>query len=106
MPSTLLVELSTYRSWKKATSAELVCAKGPEPVHLPDANTRLQAVDSGHGIALLDELAKPEIESGQLVGVSDIFLEDFAYYLIPGLKQQLSASASNFQSWLESQPFA
>ena len=58
------------------------------------------------GIALLDELAKPEIESDQLVGVSVIFLEDFAYYLIPGLKQQLSASASNFQSWLRSQPFA
>ena len=74
-------------------------------VHLPDANTRLQAVISGHGIALLDELAQPEIEAGQMVRISDVVLEQFAYYLVPGLKQPVSPDALNFQSWVKSQTF-
>ena len=92
-----------WRDWHRL--AGLSYAPRHKPVHLPDANTRLQAVISGHGIALLDELAKPEIEAGQLVEISDIFLTDFAYYLIPGLNKQISTSASDFRSWLMSQTF-
>ena len=58
-----------------------------------------------NGIALLDELAKPEIETGQLEWISDVFLTKFNYYLIPGVSQQLSSSALNFQSWLKAQAF-
>lgn len=76
-----------------------------KPVHLPDANSRLQAVISGHGIALQDELAKPEVEAGQLVWISELFLTDYAYCLIRGINQQLSTSASDFQNWLKSQTF-
>lgn len=65
---------------------------------LPDANTRLQAVTVEHGIALLAQLSEPEILSGQVVRVSEIFLEIFVYCLIPGLGQNLPSCASSFQT--------
>ena len=92
-----------WRSWHQ--TAGLAFSPLQKSVHLPDANTRLQAVISGHGIALLDELAQPEIEAGQMVRISDIVLGHFAYYLVPGLKQPMSPAAANFQSWLKSQTF-
>ena len=72
MQSDVLLVEKGWREWHRL--AGLPYSPRHKSVHLPDANTRLQAVSSGHGIALLDELAKSEIESGQLVGVSDIFL--------------------------------
>jgi len=92
-----------WRDWHQ--SAGLAFTPLQKSVHLPDANTRLQAVISGHGIALLDELAQQEIEAGLMVRISDIALEHFAYCLVPGLKQPVSPAASNFQSWLKSQTF-
>lgn len=76
-----------------------------KPVHLPDANSRLQAVISGNGIALLDELAKPEIDAGLLVPLSEIWLEAYGYYVIPAKNQRLSAAATRFEEWLRDQPF-
>ncbi len=76
-----------------------------KPVHLPDANSRLQAVISGNGIALLDELAKPEIDAGLLTPLSEIWLEGYGYYVIPAKYQRLSAAATRFEEWLRDQPF-
>ncbi|MEP4552682.1 MAG: LysR family transcriptional regulator [Tateyamaria sp.] len=76
-----------------------------KPVHLPDANSRLQAVISGNGIALLDELAKPEIDAGVLAPLSEIWLEGYGYYVIPAKNQRLSAAATRFEDWLREQPF-
>ena len=76
-----------------------------KPVHLPDANSRLQAVISGNGIALLDELAKPEIDAGLLKPISDIWLEGYNYYVIPAKNERLSSAATRFEEWLRDQPF-
>lgn len=76
-----------------------------KPVHLPDANSRLQAVISGNGIALLDELAKPEIDAGVLAPLSEIWLDGYGYYVIPAKNQRLSAVATRFEEWLRDQPF-
>jgi LysR family glycine cleavage system transcriptional activator len=76
-----------------------------KPVHLPDANSRLQAVISGNGIALLDELAKPEIDSGLLKPISDIWLAGYGYYVIPSKNQGTSTAAIRFEEWLRDQPF-
>ena len=67
-----------------------------KPVHLPDANSRLQAVISGNAIALLDELAKPEIDDNLLAPLSEICLEGYDYYLIPSKSQRLSSAATCF----------
>jgi len=74
-------------------------------VQLPDANNRLQAVISGNGIALLDELAKPEIDAGLLAPLSNISLEGYGYYVIPAKDRRLSKAAARFEEWLKDQPF-
>ena len=95
--------MEAWRDWHRC--AGLVFSPLKKSVHLPDANTRLQAVISGHGIALLDELAQPEIEAGQMVRVSEIALQEFGCYMVLGLKHPLFPAASNFQNWLKSQVF-
>ena len=102
----LLPDASGMEGWRQwHRSAGLTFAPGQMSVQLPDANTRLQAVISGHGIALLDELAQPELDTGQMVRISDIAIENFAYYLVPGLRKPLSPAADSFRSWLKDQDF-
>ena len=77
-----------------------------KPVHLPDANSRLQAVISGNGIALLDELAKPEIDAGLLKPISDIWLAGYGLLRDPCKERRhLSTAATRFEGWLRDQPF-
>jgi|TARA_B100001093_G_scaffold68595_1_gene58778 DNA-binding transcriptional LysR family regulator len=70
---------------------------------LPDANTRLQAVISGNGLGMQDEFAEPEIESGQLVWLSEIAISNFAYCIVIPTKGQLSPAANIFVDWMRAQ---
>jgi LysR family glycine cleavage system transcriptional activator len=102
----LLPDASGMEGWKLWHAlAGFDYAPRHKPVHLPDANNRLQAVISGNGIALLDELAKPEIDAGLLAPLSEISLEGYGYYVIPAKNQRLSAAATRFEAWLRDQPF-
>ena len=102
----LLPDASGMEGWKLWHAlAGFDYAPRHKPVHLPDANSRLQAVISGNGIALLDELAKPEIDAGVLAPLSEIWLEGYGYYVIPAKNQRLSAAATRFEKWLRDQPF-
>jgi len=102
----LLPDASGMEGWKLwHTLAGFDYAPRHKPVQLPDANNRLQAVISGNGIALLDELAKPELDAGLLAPLSEIWLKDFGYYVIPAKNQRLSAAATRFENWLRDQPF-
>ena len=102
----LLPDASGMEGWKLWHAlAGFDYAPRHKPVHLPDANSRLQAVISGNGIALLDELAKPEIEAGLLTPLSDIWLEGYGYYVVPAKNQRLSAAATRLEEWLRDQPF-
>lgn len=102
----LLPDASGMEGWKLwHTLAGFDYDPRHKPVHLPDANNRLQAVISGNGIALLDELAKPEIEAGVLTPLSEIWLEGYGYYVIPAKNQRQSAAATRFEEWLRDQPF-
>ena len=102
----LLPDASGMAGWKLWHAlAGIKYAPRHKPVHLPDANSRLQAVVSGNGIALLDELAKPEIDADLLVPLSGIWLEGYDYYLVPAKSQSLSSEATCFEAWLRNQPF-
>ena len=57
--------MEAWRDWHRCAGLDFSPLK--KTVNPPDANTRLQAVISGDGIALLDELGRPEIEAGQMV---------------------------------------
>jgi LysR family glycine cleavage system transcriptional activator len=72
---------------------------------LPDANTRLQAVISGNGLGMQDEFAEPEIESSQLVWLSEIAISNFAYCIVMPTKGQLSPAANIFVDWMRAQDF-
>jgi DNA-binding transcriptional LysR family regulator len=72
---------------------------------LPDANTRLQAVIAGNGLGMQDEFAEPEIESGQLVWLSDIAISNFAYCIVLPTKGELSPVANIFVNWIRTQDF-
>ena len=46
-----------------------------------DSNSRVQAVIDGQGIALWDQLVTPEVNSGHLQYLSDIWLDEYGYYV-------------------------
>lgn len=102
----LLPDASGMAGWKLWHAlAGIKYAPIHNPVHLPDANNRLQAVVSGNCIALLDELAKPELDADLLAPLSGVWLEGYGYYLIPSKSQKFSSAATCFEEWLRNQPF-
>lgn len=92
-----------WKFWHALTGIEYTPIH--KPMHLPDADSRLQAVVSGNGIALLDELVKAEIDADLLTPLSGMWLENYDYYLIPSKSQSLSSAATFFEAWLRNQPF-
>tara|TARA_A100001234_G_C12560702_1_gene357233 strand:+ start:40 stop:918 length:879 start_codon:yes stop_codon:yes gene_type:complete len=55
--------------------------KSIQGVSIADTNSRVQAVIDGQGIALWDHLVSPEIKSGNLHYLSDIWLDKYGYYI-------------------------
>jgi len=68
---------------------------------IPDPNVRVQAVIDGQGIALNDELVAPELESGQLVRLSDIELASYGYFLARPRTTDRAESVDAFIHWLQ-----
>ncbi len=87
-----------WRTWHR--SVGLPFNPQPRPIHLPDANNRVQAAISGHGIALLDEFSVAETRAGHLVEISDVHLEDFGYFLAFPRGRFCNAAAVAFRDWL------
>ena len=67
---------------------------------LSDSNSRVQAVIDGQGIALWDILVDPEVRSGQLVYVSDIWLDDYGYYLVYPKEARDNPVVTAFKQWI------
>ena len=67
---------------------------------IPDPNVRVQAVIDGQGIALNDNLVRPELADGRLSRISDVELADYGYFLAYP-KGSLSKSGANaFRDWI------
>lgn len=95
--------MAAWRDWHDI--AGLTFAPKKNALSLPDANSRLQAVISGNGLGMQDKFAEPEIESGQLVWLSEIAISNFAYCIVMPTKKQLSPAANNFVAWMRAQDF-
>jgi DNA-binding transcriptional LysR family regulator len=95
--------MAGWRDWHDI--AGLTFAPKKNALSLPDANSRLQAVISGNGLGMQDKFAEPEIESGQLVWLSEIAISNFAYCIVMPTKEQLSPAANNFVAWMRAQDF-
>ena len=95
--------MAAWRDWHDLAGLKFTPKKNS--LSLPDANTRLQAVISGNGLGMQDDFAEPEIESGQLVWLSEIAISNFAYCIVMPTKEQLSPAANIFVDWMRAQDF-
>lgn len=68
---------------------------------IPDPNVRVQAVINGQGIALMDTLVQTEIETGQLVRLSNIALTPYGYFLANPQNAGNADSVAEFTEWLK-----
>ncbi|MBL6598909.1 MAG: LysR family transcriptional regulator [Alphaproteobacteria bacterium] len=87
-----------WRAWHEA--AGLPYRPNTSSLHLPDSNSRVQAVIDGQGLGLWDNLVGPEMEAGTLVAVSDIQLESCGYYVIHPVSGPKRKEVSRFRNWL------
>jgi DNA-binding transcriptional LysR family regulator len=67
---------------------------------VPDPNVRVQAVIDGQGIALFDDLVKPELDAGQLVQISPHQLQNYGYFLAFPSSSQNDSNVAEFASWI------
>jgi DNA-binding transcriptional LysR family regulator len=93
--------MAAWRDWHDI--AGLTFAPRKNALSLPDANSRLQAVIAGNGLGMQDAFAKPEIESGQLVWLSDIAISNFAYCIVPPTTGKITPVANIFVHWMRAQ---
>jgi DNA-binding transcriptional LysR family regulator len=93
--------MAAWRDWHDI--AGLTFAPRNNALSLPDANSRLQAVIAGNGLGMQDAFAKPEIESGQLVWLSDIAISNFAYCIVPPTTGKITPVANIFVHWMRAQ---
>lgn len=61
--------------------AGLDFSQSQKGLSVADSNSRVQAVIDGQGIALWDQLVTPEVNSGHLQYLSDIWLDEYGYYV-------------------------
>jgi LysR family glycine cleavage system transcriptional activator len=95
--------MEAWRNWHDVAGLPFTPKKNT--LSLPDANSRLQAVIASNGLALMDTLAEPEIESGHLVWISEIALTNFTYCISRPTKGQISPAAEIFINWIRAQDF-
>ncbi len=68
-----------WRDWHR--SAGLPYRPARNTLVIPDPNVRVQAVIDGQGVALNDALVSTELQTGQLVRISEIELDAYGYFL-------------------------
>lgn len=97
----LLTDSSGNKSWRDwHEAAGLPYKPRSNDLVLSDSNSRVQAVVDGQGIALWDALVEPEIRSGELVYVSDIWLDEYGYYLVYPNGAPNRPDSKAFRDWI------
>ena len=81
-------------------------ARWPERVQrdaliILDPNVRVQAVIDGQGIALMDTLVSPELNSGALIRLSDDGLGEYGYWLVRPRRGQRRTAVDQFMEWMQ-----
>ena len=78
----LLLDSSESEGWQDWFDlASLDFSQSQKGLSVADSNSRVQAVIDGQGIALWDQLVTPEVNSGHLQYLSDIWLDEYGYYV-------------------------
>jgi len=97
----LLLDSSESRGWQDWFDlAGLDFSQSQKGLSIADSNSRVQAVIDGQGIALWDLLVSPEVSSGRLHYLSDIWLDDYGYYVQAKKSNLESKAVGLFLNWL------
>ena len=97
----LLLDSSESTGWQDWFDlAGLDFSQSQKGLSIADSNSRVQAVIDWHGIALWDLLVSPELSSGRLHYLSDIWLYNYGYYVQAKKSNLESKAVGLFLNWL------
>ncbi len=97
----LLLDSSDSAGWQDwFDRAGLDLKNSQQGLSIADSNSRVQAVIDGQGIALWDLLVAHEISSGNLQYLSDIWLDEYGYYVRAKDSSLESKAVELFLNWL------
>ena len=97
----LLLDSSESTGWQDwFNRAGLDYKNSQQGLSIADSNSRVQAVIDGQGVALWDRLVAPEVSSGSLHYLSDIWLDDYGYYAQAKKSNLESKAVDLFLNWL------
>ena len=97
----LLLDSSDSIGWQDwFDRAGLDLTKSQQGLSIADSNSRVQAIIDGQGIAFWDRLVAYEINSGHLQYLSDIWLDEYGYYVRANDSSQESKAVQLFLNWL------
>ena len=97
----LLLDSSDSAGWQDwFDRAGLDLKNSQQGRSIADSNSRVQAVIDGQGIALWDRLVAHEISSGHLQYLSDIWLDEYGYYVRAKDSSLESKAVELFLNWL------
>ena len=97
----LLLDSSDSIGWQDwFDRAGLDLTQSQQGLSIADSNSRVQAIIDGQGIALWDRLVAYEINSGHLHYLSDIWLDEYGYYVQANDSSLESKAVQLFLNWL------
>ena len=82
------------------TKVALQLNQSQNGLSIAGSNSRVQAVVDGQGIALWDKLVTPEVNSGHLQYLSDIWLDEYGYYVHAKEVSAENKALRLFSDWL------
>lgn len=88
-----------WTDWKR--DAGIAATARRDSLIIPDPNVRVQAVVNGQGVALMDDLAEPELGDGNLVRLSEQELPDYGYFIVVPFGGKRTRAAQDFIDWLQ-----
>ena len=97
----LLLDSSDSIGWQDwFDRAGLDLTQSQQGLSIADSNSRVQAIIDGQGVALWDRLVAYEINSGHLHYLSDIWLDEYGYYVRANDSNLESKAVQLFLNWL------
>ena len=97
----LLLDSSESEGWQDWFDlAGLDFSQSQKGLSVADSNSRVQAVIDGQGVALWDQLVTPEVNSGHLQYLSDIWLDEYGYYVHANEGGVENKALNLFLDWL------
>ena len=97
----LLLDSSDSIGWQDwFDRAGLDLTQSQQGLSIADSNSRVQAIIDGQGVDLWDRLVAYEINSGHLHYLSDIWLDEYGYYVRANDSNLESKAVQLFLNWL------